>query len=195
MAVSYRDEWTLDELVTYIQTSKLSKVDVPDTPETREIINQIETAFDIEAGCSFDYSLFPSVYINDLSYPVDGEKLEFIRVATDNPSLESAGYLDYKIAYHPWWLEGKRQWEEIYNRAKAENREVSEEERQTFLASKWGTYPGGSCFPKRPWQTRCISIQVEDDIATVVLGVGSRAKELTLVLVDGHWLIAQEKDI
>lgn len=195
MAVSFRDEWALDELVAYIQSSKLSKVNVPDTPETREIINQIEAAFDIEEGCSFDTSIFPSVYINDSRYPVDNEKLEFVRMATDEPTLESAGYLDYKSAYHPWWLEGKRQWEEIYNRAKAENREVSEEERQAYLASKWGKYPGGSCSPQRTWQTRFVSILVEDDIATVVLGFGSRAKELTLVLIDGHWLIAQEKDI
>ena len=195
MAISYRDEWTLDELVAYIQSSKLSKVNMPDTPETRKIINQIEAAFDIEAGCSFDYSIFPSVYINDSRYPVDSEKLEFVRMVTEDPSLESAGYLDYKLAYHPWWLEGKGQWEEIYNRAKAENREVSEEERQTFLASKWGTYPGGSCFTKRSWQIRYVSILVEDNIATVVLGLGSRAKELTLVLIDGRWLIAQEKDI
>jgi hypothetical protein len=36
---------------------------------------------------------------------------------------------------------------------------------------------------------------VKNDIATVVLGHGSQVKELTLVLVDGHWLIAQEKVI
>lgn len=195
MAISYRDEWTLDELVAYIQSSKLSKVDIPDTPETREIINQIEKALDIEAGCNFDYSIFPSVYINDSRYPVDGEKLKLIRMAADNPSLESAGYLDYKLAYHPWWLEGKRQWEEIYDRAMAENREVSEEERQTFLASKWGKYPGGSCSPQRTWQTRFVSVVMEDDIATVVLGVGNRAKELTLVFVNGQWYVAQEIDL
>jgi len=195
MAISYRDEWPIGELVAYIKASKLSKVDIPDTPEGQEIIYQIEKAFDIESGCSFDYSIFPSVYINDQRYPLDSEKLEFVRKITENPSLESGGYLDYKIAYHPWWLEGKRQWEEIYNRAKAENREVSEEERQTFLASKWGTYPGGSCFRKRPWEGRYVSIHVVEDIATVVLGVGNRAKELILVLVNEHWLIAQEKDL
>jgi hypothetical protein len=195
MAISYRDEWPIGELVAYIKGSKLSKVDIPDTPEAQEIIYQIDKALDIESGCSFDYSIFPSVYINDPRYPLDNEKLEFVRMITDNPSLESAGYLEYKMAYHPWWLEGKRQWEEIYHRAKTENREVSEEEHQAFQASKWGTYPGGSCFSERPWQARYVSNHVEEDIATVVLGVGSRAKELTLVIVDGQWYIAQEIDI
>lgn len=196
MAVSYRDEWTLDELVTYIQNSELSKVDVPDTPETREIIKQIETALDIEARCSFDFSIFPSVYVNHLRYPLDSEKLEFIRNATDNPSLETAGYLDYKLTYHSWWLEGKRQWEEIYTKAREEKRDISEEEQKAFLESKWGKYPGGYCTSKRTSQLRFISILVESDIATVVLVLGHhRPKELTLVFVEGQWYIAQEINI
>lgn len=195
MAISYNDEWPLDELVTYIQDSKLSKVDVPDTPEALEIIHQVNTALEIEFECIFDYSRLSSVYVNDLRYPVDDEKLEFIRIVTDNPFLASAGYLDYKTAYYPWWLEGKRQWEEIYSKAQAENRDVSEEERNAFLLSKWGEYPGGACNPVGKIEAIIVSILIEDDIATVVYGIGSRAKEATLALIDGYWLIAQEKDI
>ena len=195
MAVSLEDEWPLNELVTYIQDSKLSKVDIPDSPEALEIIHQVNTALEVEFECIFDYSRLSSVYVNDLRYPVDDEKLGFIRMVTDNPSLESAGYLDYKTAYYPWWLEGKRQWEEIYSKAQAENREVSEEERNAFQASKWGKYPGGACNPIGKIEAIIVSILVEDDVATVVYGIGSRVKEATLILIDGHWLIAQEKDI
>ena len=68
--------------------------------------------------------------------------------------------------------------------------------KKTFLESKWGKYPEWCCSSKRTSQLRFISILLESDIATAVLGLGHpRPKELTLVFVDGQWYIAQEIDI
>jgi hypothetical protein len=194
-AISIHDEWNLDELVTYIKESELSKVDVSDTPDTETVMHQIEIATTIEKACDFEFSKFPSVYANDIHYPVDDKKLEFIKTATDNPSLESAGYLDYKIAYHSWWLEGKRQWKELYEKAQAENRPISEAEQKEFLESKWGTFPGSWCSPVKSSQLRFISITFEDNIATAVIGVNSRTREVILISLNGQWLIVQEKEL
>lgn len=103
------DIWIFEDLVTYIKESPLSAINIPDTPEVKEIIQRIETAYDIEAeaGYDFDLSKLPTVFVNDFRYKLDNEKIDFIRVATDNPSLEAAGYLEYKIAYYNWWHEGQ----------------------------------------------------------------------------------------
>ncbi|MBI3150630.1 MAG: hypothetical protein HYZ21_00710 [Chloroflexi bacterium] len=195
VAVSYRDDWPLSELVAYIQQSQLSKVEIQNTPDTQAIMNQLEITTTVEIGCSFDFSIFPSIYINDPRYEVDEEKIKFIRMATENPSLETAGYLDYKNAYHSWWLEGKRQWEELYAKARAENREISEEEQNEFNASKWGAYRGGWCSPKASSKLRFVSITFNEDMASVVLGVNDNIREVNLVLVNGQWMIAQENNL
>lgn len=195
-AISFRDEWLLNELVAYIQDSKLSKVDVPDASEVRKIIQQIEAVYDVEAGCTFDFSVFPDFYINDPRYELDEERLSFVRMATDNPDLEIAGYLDYKTTYYSWWLEGKRQWEEIYNKARSENRDISKEEQDAFLSSKWGTYPGGWCSSKRAFPLIFISITFNEDISKVILAINSfTRRELTLVFNNGRWLVAQERNL
>ena len=102
-AVSVEDEWNVEELSNYIKNSPLTglTVSIPDTPEAKVIMQRIKTAYDteVEAKQSFDYSKLPEVFINDHRYPLNPDALEFVRTETNNPSLELAGYLDYKWAY------------------------------------------------------------------------------------------------
>jgi len=198
-AISRSDEWVLDELLSHIQTSLLSQptVDIPDTPEAQEIMQRIETVYDIEAEASylFDITKFLDVFINDPRYVVNPDALEFIRTATDNPSLETAGYLDYKVAYYDWWKEGTLRFNALREKAIAENRNVTDDELNTFLASKWGKIPGQVKDPMRHWKIKFTSIKIDGDIATVILDFGARTKELILILVDGQWYITGETGI
>jgi len=102
-AVSWEDEWNIEELSDYIKNSPLAgtTVNIPDTPEAKEIMQRIKTAYDIEveAKQSSDFSKLSDVFINDHRYPLNPDALEFVRTETNNPSLELAGYLDYKLAY------------------------------------------------------------------------------------------------
>ncbi len=97
----------------------LSIVDssIQNTGETQTIIQTVEKAYDIEAEAIYklDASKFPEVFANDPRYPLSPEKLQIIRNATNNPGLEFAGYLDYKLAYNNQW-ETRPEWSRSPNR-------------------------------------------------------------------------------
>lgn len=174
-----------------------SSDDIPDTPEAKEIKKTIERAYDIEseAAYTFDLKKFPIVFINDPRFPVSPSTLQAVREMTDNLSLESAGYLDYKIAYNMWAANAILHYEEIHKKAKAENRELTKEEKQS-LTDKYGRgTPGRAESPIRSFPVKFISMEINDDIALVVIDDGPRTVELTLVLVDNHWYIAAIKGI
>ncbi len=116
-AVSTNDEWTLGGLIAYIQNSPLSAAfpNLPDTPESRKIMQLLETAYDIEAEAAYSFNTekFSSVFVNDPNRKVNPEKLEFIKFFTNNPELKVAGYLDYKTAYYNWWSDSTLRFEAL----------------------------------------------------------------------------------
>jgi len=198
-AISASDEWILEDLVAYIKNSPLSTPtqNIPDTPEAQEIMQTIETAYDIEAEAAYTFDLtnFPTVFVNDPRYSISPDNLNFIRDVTSNTSLETAGYLDYKIAYYTWWQEGTLQFEALREKAKAENREITKDELDAFLASKWGMIPGRVKDPIRHFNLKFNSITIGNEVATAVLDFSTNTKELVLVLIDGKWYLAGDKDV
>ncbi|MBK9602973.1 MAG: hypothetical protein IPO36_14190 [Anaerolineales bacterium] len=54
---------------------------------------------EVEAKQSSDLSKLSDVFINDPRFPLNTDRLEFTKSVTNNPSLETAGYLDFKMAY------------------------------------------------------------------------------------------------
>ncbi len=169
-AVSWEDEWDIEELIAYIENSPLSTSaeNIPDTLETKEIMQRIKTAYNIEeeALYAFDTSRFSSIFVNDPRYKTNLDKLAFVRENTNNPTLDSAGYLDYELAYYAWW------------------------QKQGVIAER------GHIKNQSLW-LRFISISINDDIATVILDdvPGPTTRELTLVLIDGQWYIAGARGI
>lgn len=171
--------------------------EIPDTPEAKEIMKTIEKAYDIEAEAAYTFDLkkFPTVFINDPRYPMDPATLQVIREMTDNLSLESAGYLDYKLAYNMWASNAILHYEEVHKKAKEEKRELTKEEKQS-LTDKYGRgTPGRAESPTRSFPVKFISMEINNDIALVVIDDGPTTVELTVVLVDNHWYIADSKII
>lgn len=169
-----------------------SYTSIPDTPEAKEIMKTIEKAYDIEseAAYTFNFKKFPTVFINDPRFPMDLSTLQVVREMTDTPSLESAGYLDYKLAYHTWAANAILHTEEVRAKAKAENRALTKEE-VVSLTDKYGrSAPARAESPTRKIPIRFISLEINNDIALVVIDDGPRTVELTLVLVDNRWYIA-----
>lgn len=123
----------------------------PDTPETKEVIKAVERSYDIEAeaGYTFDITKFSDVFINDPRFPVSAGTLETVRELTNNPFLESAGYLDYKLAYYSWIIHATTHAEKIKEKAKAENRALTEEERRSLVDSYGRMAPARSQSPTR----------------------------------------------
>jgi hypothetical protein len=151
---------------------------IPNTLEAQEIMRTIERAYDIErgGGTTFDLKLkkFPTVFINDPRFNEEPASLDAIRRMTHNPSLKSAGFLDYKLAYHT---------------------AIHEEVLQSLVRNAQGkSVPTLQVDAfSRKTSLLFMSIVIKDDIATVVLDDGATTPELTLVLVDKHWYIAKLK--
>jgi len=198
-AISVDDEWIFDELVAYVKDSPLSTstINIPDTPESQEVIQKIETAYDIEAEAAYSFNTekFSSVFFNDPRYEISPEEIEFIREFTHDPSLVTAGYLDYKIAYYNWWKDSALRYQALKEKAKAENREITQNEIKPFIDSKWGMAPAQEESPIREISLRFISVNVKDDMAIVYLDDGIRIINLAVVLIDNQWYIAGEKRV
>ena len=175
----------------------ISSDNIPDTPEAKEIMKTIERAYDIEKEAMYTFNLkkFPTVFINDPRFPVSPSALETVRDLTKNPSLESAGYLDYKMAYYSWMRDATLHAEAVYAKAKAENRGLTEDERKSLVDSKGRTAPARVKDPIRHRPLIFMSVTINDDIAKVILDDGPTTIELTVVLVDKKWYIADIKGI
>jgi len=197
-AISADDKWVLDDLINYIQNSPfVAPSNIPDTPELKAIMQTVENAYDVEAKASysFDLSKFSSVFVNESRYRLNLDALEFVKTFVGNPSLEVSGYLDYKIAYYNWWKEGLSRYNDIREKAIAENRNMTKDELNAFLASKWGKIPGRIKDPGRRFKIRFVSINIDKDIATVIFNAGQKTFDLYLVLINGQWYIAGNKEI
>jgi len=108
---------------------------IPDTPEAKEVMNAVERAYDVQAEAKFNFDIkkFPDIFINDPRFPVSSATLKTIRELTNNPSVESAGYLDYKVAYYSWLIESTLHAEKVKEKAKQENRPLTAEEKNHLL--------------------------------------------------------------
>jgi len=170
---------------------------IPDTPEAKEVIKTVERAYDIEAEAlyTFDLKKFPTVFINDLRFPVSPGTLKTIRKLTNNPTLESAGWLDYKLAYYSWISNATLHSESVQSKAKAENRALTEEERKSLIDADGRIAPARAEDPIRQQKLKFMSVSMNGDIAKVILNDGPETIELTLVLVDKQWYIAGIKGI
>ena len=170
---------------------------IPDTPETKEVIKAVERAYDIEAegAYTFDITKFSDVFINDPRFPVSTGTLETVRELTNNPSLESAGYLDYKLAFYSWRINATIHAEKVKEKAKKENRALTDEERKSLVDPRGRMAPARSESPTRSLPLTFFSVEINGDIATVVLDDGPRTIKLSLVMVDKKWYIAGYKGL
>lgn len=168
---------------------------IPDTPEAKEIMKTIERAYDIkaEAAYTFDLKKLPTVFINDPRFPLSEKHLETVRQLTYNPSLESAGWLDYEIAHYSWLRDAILHSEAVHAKAKAENRDLTQEERKSLVDPYGRIAPARVDSPTRKGRIRFLSVEIDGDIATVVLDDGPRTVQMTLVFVDKKWYIADSK--
>ena len=157
----------------------------------------VDKAYDIEAEAAYTFDLkkFPTVFINDPRFPVSPGTLETIRQLTNDPSLESAGWLDYKIAYYSWSSGAIFKGEELKKKAKSENRSLTEEEKQSLTDPQGRTAPARPEGSIRKSPVMFISMDINDDIAIVIVDDGPMTVRLTLVSVDKQWYITAYKGL
>lgn len=174
-----------------------STYNIPDTPEAKEIMRTIGNAYDIEAEAAYSFELkkFPTVFINDPRFSVSLGTLETIRELTNNPSLKSAGWLDYKIAYYSWMKDAILHSEAVHAKANAENRELTGNEKKLLIDSKGRVAPARAESSTRKTPVSFLSVEIHEDIAIAIINDGPRTIQLTLVLVDKQWYIAAYKGI
>jgi hypothetical protein len=170
---------------------------IPDTTVAKDIIKTVERSYEIEAEAarSFDISQFPAVFINDPRFNLDPYTLDVVRQLSNRPDLESAGWLDYKIAYYSWRFDSILNAEKLKEKTKVENRELTNEEKKSLVDPQGRTAPARSLGSSKKMPLTFISLDIKDDVATVLLNDGTYTAELTLILVDGNWYIAGFKGI
>ena len=148
------------------------------TPAAQEISKTVQKSDEIyaEALRTSNPSKFPTVFINDPRFPVSSGTLDTVRRLSNQPSLQSAGWLDYKMAYFTWQIkEGAFQW-------------------SLDTPMPHQTLPPNFVWCGPPPALNFLSLNIDGDIATVVIE-SCGTTELTLVLVDSHWLIAAYKGL
>lgn len=181
---------------------------VPDTAEAKKIQATIFKAYEIEANAarSFDTSQFASVFTNDSVAVLEPSTIEFIQeVAKDvaktdgklthllSRPADKLGYLDYKLAYYTWWRAGAEKGEALQAVAEKENRELTQEERQSLIDASGRVAPpraqGMTSVPELKFE----SIEIKGDVALAVCDDGPRTIEMTLVKKAGQWYLAGGK--
>jgi hypothetical protein len=185
-------------LLGFTQRSLKQSLAIPNSKDEKEVIKTVEKAYDIEseAGYTFDLSKLSTVFTNDQRFPLGPSTLQTVRELTNNPDLESAGYLDYKTAYYTWRRDSILQSDAVYEKAKAENRDLTDEEKKALIDSHGRIAPSRGQAPENNKLTLIfLSVEINDDVALVVVDDGPSTAELTLVLVDGNWYIAGIKGI
>ena len=170
---------------------------LPLPADLQAVVATIERAYLLEAQAArtFDLSEFPDVFSNDPRWEVGEATIQTVRELTRNPDLETAGYLDYKLAYYSWWRDGALRFEAVHATAEAEGRGLTVEESRSLVDET-----GRVAAPRRadPIEEIHLDIQfvhVYGDLATVILDDGPFTSEKTLVLVNGHWYIAGSKNL
>jgi hypothetical protein len=170
---------------------------IPNNPKVKDIIKTVERAYEIENEAAFtlDISKLTTVYINDLRFRVEPSTLKTVREMTDNLSLESAGWLDYKLAYWTWRRDAILNSEAVHKKAKEENRELTTDERAS-LRDKYGRWaPVRSEGKIKETNLSFTSVCVIGGLAKVVVDDGIWKQEMTLVLVNHQWYIAFSRGI
>jgi hypothetical protein len=192
-ATSKDAEWALDDLVTYIDKSRwaLTEPNIPEGDEAKEIIKTVERAYDVESEVVYDFDLskLSTVFVNDPRFPLDSSTLQTVSELTNNPSLESAGFLDYKMAYYSWRRDATLHAETVYAKAKSENRDLTDEEKKSLVDPYGRIAPPRAKDTKREYNLTFLSVEINDDIALVVLDTVGTTVELTLVYVNDNWYI------
>lgn len=183
--------------ISFTSKQPPSTYHIPDTPEAKEVIKTVERAYDIEAEALYTFELkkFPTVFINDPRFPVSSGTLNTIRELTNNPTLESAGWLDYKLAYYSWISSATLHSESVWNKAKSENRELTDKEKKSLVDPQGRVAPARAEDPTRKRQLKFMSVTINSDIAKVILDDGPSTIELTLVSIDKQWYIAGIKGL
>ena len=189
-------------LITFIrqmdsETKTFAFPGVPDNEDSRRIQDTIILSYKIEdeAAMTFDTSKFPSVFVDDArGGDLSSSQLKFMQNVTQQRLKTDFGYLTYKQVYFTWWSKGAIAMEELLAKAEQEERSITNEEVQDLIGSLSDTMPPArsESLEKEP-EIKFISIVIEGDQSVVTFDDGPRTNEMTLVKINGDWLIAGNK--
>jgi hypothetical protein len=169
---------------------------IPDTPETRAIIDTIEKARVVEYEAVYDFYLtdLPTVFINDPRFNMSPATLEVVRELTNNLSLSSAGLLDYKMAFDTWRRDSILHRESLMATARAENRDLTDEERASLIDKYGRIAPAREpILSSNEMPLDFESINIQEDVAVADVSIDVNEIEWTLVFVNNQWYLAKEK--
>lgn len=171
-------------------------VGIPQTDEAKLLQEAVKKSYIIEAEAArtFDLTAFPSIFVNDQrGGDLSSSTADFIRSVTGDYSSRNFGYLDYKIAYYSWWKSGALKFEALQIKALQENRNLTKEEIKSLGDEKGKVAMPRSQDIRTSIGVQFVSIEVEEDKATVIFDDGLRTNQMVLVKINNQWYIAGNK--
>ncbi len=139
-AISIRDEWLLEDLITYIQASS----GVPNSPDAKQIMAVMNRAYLLigHASQSFDVSEFPAVFVDTADYQITDEQRAI--AATLGVPVSEVGNVGYLTAMQLEYVsmgKGADLLREAMEKARSENRQLSSTELQELVKANHGQLP------------------------------------------------------
>jgi hypothetical protein len=176
------------------QSDVLAFLGITDNEDSKLIRETIIRSYKIEneAAMTFDNSKFPSVFIDDArGADLSSSQLKFVQNVTQQHLQTDFGYLTYKQTYFAWWSKGAIAMEELMAKANQEEHSITKEEVQDLIGSNSGLMPPAraEAVEEDP-EIRFISLVIDGDQSVVTFDDGPRTNEMTLVKINGDWLIA-----
>jgi hypothetical protein len=172
-------------------------VGVPKTTDSKSIQETIIKSYKImdKAAVTFDnIPDFDSVFVNDArGGKLSPSQLKLMQDITQEPSKTYFGYLDFMVAYFTSWGKGAAAVDGLDAKLKKEKRNATKEEMQSLVDSAGKPASPRSSGEEEPTKIEFISIAVDGDQAIATFDDGPRTNEMTLVKIDGKWLIAGNK--
>jgi len=192
-------------LVTYffIQNRESQAFDIPDTPEAREVLAALEQAYAV-LGIPFEdleLDQLSEVFKNDPSYTsqLSADELaylkEYTRKVQGEAALNDFGYLTTMRTKRMNQQNGARLLRAAQERAKAENREVSNEEMRQLTEQNFGMEPyvphQDAQEQSEPFKRvfRYFSLKMEGDTAEIRFDDMAKNRRAILVRVDERWYV------
>jgi hypothetical protein len=187
-------------LAFFLNLSQRSEAyNIPDTPETREIMATIERAYDVLAipFDTLDVNKLSEVFIDDpvfrnkLTLDQRGEAQTRVNKILGPGAAENFGYLTAMKAKRLQQQHGAKLLKAATDKAKSTNRSITEEEWKELAQQNYGERPylPDLSLPGRfPLQFQ--SIEIDNDKAYVRYDDGPALQEAILVRVNGRWYVA-----
>jgi hypothetical protein len=185
-------------MVLFVQSAQAQIAQrVPDSPEAKKIEAVLERAYEVIGAASrtFDVSKFSTVFVDTSDFDVTPLQEQSVAEILGGSTTGPVGYLTAMRAKYVSLGQGAKLLREALDKAKAENRKLTEQDFLDLAEQNHGRMPSlGSAFTARTSLTYK-SIEIAGDRAVVRYDDGAALQEAVVVRIGERWYVAGIKPL